>query len=67
MANNPTFKNLVKDDPLFVKATTYVAHTTYRPGFGRYRKYRQTLPLLRGKYRSANSPPPRPKRSTPRT
>jgi multiple sugar transport system substrate-binding protein len=36
VANSPTFLNDIKGDPLFQKATTYVAHTTYRPGFGPY-------------------------------
>ena len=48
VANNPTFKNLVKDDPLFVKATTYVAHTTYRPGFGPYTQISADIAAITG-------------------
>jgi multiple sugar transport system substrate-binding protein len=36
VSSNPTFINDIKGDPLFKTATTYVAHTTYRPGFGPY-------------------------------
>jgi multiple sugar transport system substrate-binding protein len=48
VANNPSFKSLVKDDPLFVKATTYVAHTTYRPGFGPYTQISADIAAITG-------------------
>jgi multiple sugar transport system substrate-binding protein len=48
VANNPAFKNLVKDDPLFLKAATYVAHTTYRPGFGPYAQISADIAAITG-------------------
>ncbi|HTT91100.1 MAG TPA: extracellular solute-binding protein [Acidimicrobiales bacterium] len=48
VANDPTFKDLVKDDPLFVKATTYVSHTTYRPGFGPYTQISADIAAITG-------------------
>lgn len=48
VANDPTFKNLIKSDPLFQQATTYVAHSNYRPGFGPYNQLSADLAAITG-------------------
>lgn len=49
VAHSPVFKGLIKSDPLFVKAVSYVKHTHYRPGFGPYNQISADIAALTGK------------------
>lgn len=48
VSSNPTFLNAIKGDPLFQTATKYVAHTTYRPGFGPYTRISADIAQITG-------------------
>jgi multiple sugar transport system substrate-binding protein len=48
VANNPTFKNGIKSDPLFQEAVKYAAITNYRPSFGPYNQLTTDIAAITG-------------------
>jgi multiple sugar transport system substrate-binding protein len=48
VASSPSFKNLIKSDPLFQTAVTYAQHTNYRPGFGPYNQITADIAAITG-------------------